>query len=96
MKPHNDRFIWDEKKHLSNIEKHGVSFIEAASAFYDDNAVYIDDITHSQEESRFVVIGKSDMMNMLMVCHCHRNGDSLIRLISARKANKKERVIYER
>ena len=64
--------------------------------FDDDYAVYIYDDEHSQHEERFVAIGMSDYSNMLMVCHCYRNGDSFIRIISARKANKKERANYAR
>jgi len=91
-----DRFIWDEEKHKANIKKHGVSFNEATSVFDDDNAMYFDDEAHSQNEERFIVIGMSSQLNMLMVCHCYRNGDSLIRLISARKANNKEQAQYRR
>ena len=93
---HDDRFVWDEEKHIVNIEKHGISFIEASTVFDDDNAVYFDDKGHSYGEERFIVIGMSDKLNMLMVCHCYRNGDNFIRLISARKANKKEASQYAR
>jgi uncharacterized DUF497 family protein len=93
-----DRFIWDVEKYHENIEKHGVTFEEASTVFDDNNALYVPDEEHSGYEERFIVIGMSDHPNtkMLMVCHCYRNGDSLIRLISARKANKKERAQYRR
>jgi len=91
-----DRFVWDDDKYAINLNKHGVSFREASSAFDDDNAVYFDDESHSQDEDRFIVIGYSENARMLMVCHCYRNGDSLIRIISARKANKKEMAQYGR
>ena len=91
-----DRFVWDDEKYALNLNKHGVSFREASSVFDDDNAVYFDDETHSQDEERFIVIGYSENARMLMVCHCYRNGDSLIRIISARKANKKEMAQYRR
>ena len=91
-----DRFVWDDEKHAINLNKHGVSFREASSVFDDDNAIYFDDGRHSHNEERFIVIGYSERARMLMVCHCYRNGDSLIRIISARKANKKEMSQYGR
>jgi uncharacterized DUF497 family protein len=93
---HDYPFIWDEDKNISNIKKHGVSFNEATSVFDDENAVYFDDAAHSLEEERFIVIGMSEMNKLLMVCHCYRDDDSIIRLISARKANKKESNSYWR
>ena len=91
---YNDKFVWDEKKHKVNVERHGVTFMEASSVFEDDNAIYIDDSSHSENEERFIVIGFSERARLLMVCHCYRNGGSLIRIISARKANKKEETLY--
>ena len=91
-----DRFIWDEEKNKANIKKHKVTFNEAATVFDDDNAVYFDDEAHSQDEERFTVIGFSERARMLMVCHCYRNGDSLIRIISARKADREESEYYRR
>jgi len=90
------RFIWDEAKHKANIKKHNVTFSEAATVFDDDNAVYFDDENHSQDEERFIVIGFSERARMLMVCHCYRNDDSVIRIISARKADKDESEYYRR
>jgi len=91
-----DRFIWDEEKNKANIKKHKVTFSEAATVFDDYNAVYFDDESHSQDEERFIVIGFSERARMLMVCHCYRNGGSLIRIISARKADKEESEYYGR
>ena len=93
---YDNKFIWDEEKHKINIDKHNVSFQEATSVFDDDNAVYFDDELHSETEERFKVIGFSERIRILMVCHCYRNGDNLIRIISARKANKKEIAQYEK
>jgi hypothetical protein len=88
-----DRFIWDDEKQKANIEKHGVTFNEASTVFDDDNALYFEDVSHSQDEDRFIILGYSERARMLF---CYRNGDSLIRLISAREANKKERAQYRR
>ena len=91
----NDKhFDWDTKKNTININKHGISFKEAASVFSDINAIYFDDEAHSNNEDRLIVIGKSKKLNLLMVCHCYRNGDTIIRLISARKANGSETAQY--
>ena len=89
------RFDWDISKNTININKHGISFKEAASVFSDENAIYFDDESHSDHEERFIVIGKSKKLNILMVCHCYRNGDTVIRLISARKANEYETSQYK-
>jgi len=89
------RFDWDIKKNINNINKHGISFKEAASVFSDANAIYFDDESHSDSEERFIIIGKSKKLNILMVCHCYRNDDLIIRIISARKANKYEIAKYE-
>ena len=89
-----DRFIWDGEKQRANIEKHGITFSEASTVFDDDNALYFDDPAHSQDEDRFIILGYSERARMLLVCHCYRNGDSLIRIISARKATNKESELY--
>ena len=91
-----DKFVWDVDKYYANIDKHGIAFEEAATVFDDINALYEPDDEHSNYEERFKVIGKSDNLKILMVCHCYRNGDSLIRLISARRATKKESEQYIR
>ena len=92
----NDRFIWDENKHDDNICKHGIDFFEAATVFDDPNAVIEYDETHSIEEDRFVVIGISENMRLLLVCHCYKDDGDKIRIISARKATRPEANQYGR
>ena len=87
-------FEWDDKKNKTNIEKHGISFEEAVTVFQDDEALIIVDDAHSQEEDRFVLIGFSYKANLLVVCHCYREKDSIIRIISARKADRQESEEY--
>ena len=87
-------FRWDDNKNKANIEKHGISFEEAASVFQDEGALVIADDEHSESEERFILIGFSFKANLLVVCHCYREKDSIIRIISARKADKKERQKY--
>ena len=87
-------FTWDRAKNLANIEKHGISFRNAASAFFDPNATTIDDKGHSNDEDRFLLVGFSEKNQILTVCHCYREGDAVIRIISARKATKPEQEIY--
>ena len=88
------RFVWDRDKNLFNIEKHGISFKEAALTFFDPYAVTIDDKTHSQDEERFLIIGLSEKYRLLTVCHCYREHDDVVRIISARKATKREEGEY--
>ena len=90
------RFDWDVGKNLSNIEKHGIPFKEAATVFRDENAVLLDDDEHSYDEDRFNIIGVSGNLKLLMVCHCYRehDDDSVIRIISARKASDTECSLY--
>ena len=88
------KFVWDEAKASSNERKHGVSFEEAKSVFADDFARLIADPDHSGEEDRFVLLGLSASLRVLVVCHCYRRGDT-IHIISARKANRSERRQYE-
>jgi uncharacterized DUF497 family protein len=88
------RFEWDERKNASNRRKHGVSFEEAQSVFYDEQAVLIKDPEESEE--RFVLLGLSSTLRTLVVCHCYREGSEVIRIISARKADRRERSDYER
>lgn len=85
---------WDDKKAKINIEKHGVTFEEASSVFYDDDALLRDDPDHSEDEDRFILLGMSNIANMLVVCHCYRENDEIIRIISARKATKHETKQY--
>ena len=87
-------FNWDTDKNLSNIEKHGVPFKEAATVFLDPEATLLDDTDHSQYEERFNVIGLSETLKLLMVCHCYRDDDAVIRIISARKATRSEEDLY--
>lgn len=88
------RFTWDEKKDRANQRKHGVSFQEARTAFYDENAKVYPDPDHSEDEDRFLLLGISFRLRMLVVCHCYREEESLIRIISARKADKLEEKDY--
>ena len=87
-------FEWDDKKSASNEKKHGVPFDEAKSIFTDQFARLISDPDNSDEEDRFILLGTSIHSRLLVVCHCVRMNDS-IRIISARKADKQEREIYE-
>ncbi len=88
------RFEWDERKAAANVKKHGVSFEEAKSVFVDERAKLIDDPDHSEDEERFVLLGFSSAFRLLVVCHCYRGEDKVIRIISARKANAKESRSY--
>lgn len=87
-------FEWNEEKAKKNIEKHGVSFEEAVTVFEDYNALFRDDPDHSDDEDRFILMGLSEKLNLLVVCHCVRKED-VIRIISARKATKREKSQYE-
>jgi uncharacterized DUF497 family protein len=88
-------FTWDPAKAASNERKHGISFEEARTVFYDDNARLDHDPDHSDDEDRFIILGVSSKLRILVDCHCYRANDAEIRLISARKATKKERKQYE-
>jgi uncharacterized DUF497 family protein len=88
-------FDWDEQKNQANIRDHHVSFEEAQTAFYDPAARLIYDPDHSEEEDRFILLGVSRRMRILVVSHCYREDDEIIRIISARKATKKEQNQYE-
>lgn len=90
------RFEWDPRKNAANKRKHGVSFEEARTVFYDERALLIGDPDEGGQEDRFVLLGLSAALRTLVVCHCYRENDSLIRIISARKANREERRDYER
>lgn len=89
-------FEWDSSKAEANVRKHGVSFEEAASVFYDAWAVEFYDDESSAWEDRFLLLGFSAKPRLLMVCHCYRTGGSVIRIISARKATKNEAQYYRR
>ena len=90
------KFEWDPEKNEVNLKKHGVSFEEAESVFEDEQAITIYDEKHSGEEDRFIIIGINRKLRELTVCHCCRNGDEIIRIISAWRATKKEAELYER
>ena len=88
------KFDWDPAKAASNLRKHGVSFEEAQSVFYDELAVQFYDDPHSIDEDRFLMLGMSSGAHLLLVCHCERDGSGVIRIISARKATKQESSFY--
>ena len=88
------RFEWDENKNSINKSKHNISFEEAETVFYDEKALLISDPDHSEEEERFIILGFSSLANLLVVCHCYRENEELIRIISARKATKNEEKFY--
>ncbi|MBR5336675.1 MAG: BrnT family toxin [Lachnospiraceae bacterium] len=87
------KFEWDEKKNRKNIIKHGISFEEAVTVFYDDDAIVFDDPEHSIDENRFLIVGVSENSKLCIVSHCYRD-DEVIRIISARTAVKKEKEYY--
>ena len=88
-------FEWDKTKAASNLKKHGVSFDEAQSVFYDEFAIQFFDEENSDDEARFLLLGMSSDARLLLVCHCERASGSVIRIISARKATKRERTFYQ-
>ena len=87
-------FEWDERKAAANAKKHGVSFEEARSVFVDERAKLIDDPDHSGDEDRFVLLGLSGALRLLLVCHCYRVDGNVIRIVSARKASARESRSY--
>lgn len=89
------RFTWDDNKNAVNNSKHGISFEEASTVFYDDYAILFDDPDHSIHEERFLIIGYSQQNHLCIVSHCYRESDNVIRIISARLAVKKERMVYD-
>lgn len=89
------KFEWDAAKAASNKKKHGVSFEEAQSVFYDEFAVQFFDEDNSGSEDRFLMLGFSDEARLLIVCHCERNEGNIIRIISARKATTNESYHYQ-
>jgi uncharacterized protein len=88
------RLEWDVRKAAANFKKHGVSFEEAKTVFYDEQAKLIDDPDHSEDEERFLLLGLSSVLRILVVCHCYRSGGGVIRIISARKATASEAGNY--
>jgi uncharacterized DUF497 family protein len=90
------KFEWDAAKAATNIKKHGISFEEAKSVFFDDFAVQFFDQENSHTEDRFLMLGMSNKTNLLLICHCERDDGNTIRVISARKATKNESKNYQR
>ncbi|WP_198265160.1 BrnT family toxin [sulfur-oxidizing endosymbiont of Gigantopelta aegis] len=88
-------FEWNPSKAPSNKRKHGVTFEEAQSVFYDDFAIQFFDDENSGEEDRFLILGHSNQSRILLICHCEKDSGNLIRIISARKATAKERKLYQ-
>jgi len=90
------RFVWDQAKNLANQHRHGVTFEEAQTAFYDERATVFYDPDHSEDEDRFILLGMSLQARVLVVCHCYREADLVVRIISARRANRREEEAYWR
>jgi uncharacterized DUF497 family protein len=88
------RFEWDARKASVNKKKHGISFEEARTVFFDENAKLIDDPDHSEDEDRFVLLGVSSSLKVMLVCHCYREEGNVVRIISARKASTLESKQY--
>ena len=88
------RFDWDRRKAALNERKHGISFEEAQTAFFDEEALIIADPDHAGDEQRFILLGAAATNKLIVVCHCYRGADDVIRLISARRANRRELVTY--
>lgn len=88
------QFEWDDEKATANFRKHGISFEEAKSVFRDERAKLINDPDHSEDEDRFVLLGLCETLRLLVVCHCYRCENHVIRIISARKASTKESKSY--
>jgi uncharacterized protein len=90
------RIEWDPRKAKANQSKHGVSFEEASTVFYDDDALFMRESEDCDGEDRYVLLGLSSRLRALVVCHCYRDSEGVIRIISARKANRSESRDYER
>ena len=88
------RFEWDPRKSQANKRKHKVSFEEAETVFLDENAIRFFDPDHSEDEDRFLLLGMSFTLRVIVVCHCYREDEAVIRIISARKADKQEQADY--
>lgn len=89
-------FEWDENKNRINKVKHGIDFEEAATVFYDEDAIMFDDPEHSVQEERFLMLGITKHENLCIVSHCYRDNDNIIRIISARRATKNETRTYNK
>ncbi|OEU80536.1 MAG: hypothetical protein BA873_06400 [Desulfobulbaceae bacterium C00003063] len=91
------KFEWDKRKETMNVKKHGVSFKDARTVFYDESAIQFYDPDHADQEDRFILLGLSLKPQVLVVCHCFRESETVVRIISARKADKdEERAYWER
>ena len=90
------RFVWDERKNRTNQRKYGVSFEEAKTAFLDEKAKVYYDPDHSDDEDRFILVGFSVRARLLIVCHCYREHEMMIRIVSARKADNREAEAYRK
>ncbi|MCD8545016.1 MAG: BrnT family toxin [Sulfurospirillum cavolei] len=88
-------FEWDQTKAASNLKKHGISFEEAKTIFDDENARFMLDPDHSENEERFILLGMSYTLKILTVVHCYRDNEGVIRIISARKSTKNETKQYK-
>jgi uncharacterized DUF497 family protein len=88
------QFQWDQNKNIENIKNHKVSFEEAKTVFFDENARLITDPEHSINEERFIILGISNKLRILVVAHTYKENDEIIRIISARKSNKTESKYY--
>jgi uncharacterized protein len=88
------RFEWDDRKALSNENKHGISFEEAETVFNDEAARLLYDEEHSSEEDRYILLGMSDSLSLLVVCHVYKEDEETIRIFSARRANRREQQQY--
>jgi len=88
------KFEWDNRKAAANLKKHGIAFEEAQSVFFDERARLINDPDHSEDEDRFILLGLSNSLRMLLVCHCYRRDGGVIRIISARQATAREAKHY--
>jgi len=89
------RIIWDSNKNILNIKKHKISFDEAQTVFYDATTMIAKDPDHSDSEDRFIAIGHSFFNRLLLVIHCYKDDDKVIRIISARKTTRSERKQFE-
>jgi hypothetical protein len=87
-------FEWDSRKAKSNQKKHGVTFEEAKTVFFDEQAIVYYDPDHSEAEERYIMLGTSYLLNEIVVCHCFRENETIVRIISARKADKDEAGAY--
>lgn len=89
-------FEWDAAKEKANLKKHGIAFDEARTAFFDESAIQFFGPDHSEQEDRFILLGMSFKLRVLVVCHCYRESEAVVRLFSARKADKDEEREYWR